>query len=65
MNQKIDECLALMTGKYIRHLPVINEEREIVGVVSIGDVVNAIIREQDITIKDLEKYITSSGYGHQ
>ena len=58
------DCMALMTNRHIRHIPVLDHNK-IVGVISIGDVVNAIIHEQHITIKDLEKYITSSGYGHQ
>ena len=58
------ECMAIMTEKKVRHLPVLDHNK-IVGIVSIGDIVNQIIHEQDVTIKDLEKYITSSGYGHQ
>jgi CBS domain-containing protein len=58
------ELMAVMTNKHVRHIPVLDHNK-LVGVVSIGDVVSAIIKEQDITIKDLEKYITSSGYGHQ
>jgi CBS domain-containing protein len=52
-----EECEVLMTGKRIRHLPVI-EKNELVGVVSIGDIVKAIIDEQKITIGHLEDYIT-------
>ncbi len=58
------ECMAIMTEKKVRHLPVLDHNK-IVGIVSIGDIVNQIIHEQNVTIKDLEKYITSSGYGHQ
>ena len=58
------DCMAVMTDRYVRHLPVLDHNK-IVGIVSIGDIVNQIIYEQDIHIKDLEKYITSSGYGHQ
>ncbi len=58
------DCMALMTGKFIRHIPVLDHNK-IVGIVSIGDIVNTIIHEQKITIQDLERYITSSGYGHQ
>jgi len=58
----INDCMALMTEKRVRHLPVL-DKNEITGIITIGDVVNAIIHEQDITIKDLENYITGSGYG--
>ena len=58
------DCMALMTNKFIRHIPVLDQNK-IVGIVSIGDIVNTIIHEQKITIEDLERYITSSGYGHQ
>ena len=57
-NQKIEECLALMTGKFIRHLPVISESKQIVGVISIGDVVKEIIAEQEFVIDQLYNYIT-------
>ena len=57
------ECMAIMTDKHIRHLPVLDHNK-IVGMVSIGDIVNQIIREQLTTIKDLEKYITGSDYGY-
>jgi CBS domain-containing protein len=51
-----DECMALMTDKHIRHLPVCKEGK-LAGVVSIGDVVKAIITEQKIKIENLENYI--------
>jgi IMP dehydrogenase len=61
LEQTIDECMALMTGKRIRHLPVIEQGR-LIGVVTIGDVVKMIISEQEVTIKDLENYITGGCY---
>jgi len=57
--QSIDECMALMTNKHIRHLPVL-ENGKLIGLVSIGDVVKAIISEHEYTIKQLENYITGS-----
>jgi CBS domain-containing protein len=53
----IDECMYRMTDKRCRHLPVVDEGR-IVGVVSIGDLVNWIITAQDTAIHQLEDYIT-------
>jgi CBS domain-containing protein len=57
--QTVEECMALMTEKHIRHLPVLLED-QLVGVVSIGDLVKASIDEKDFMIKQLENYITGS-----
>lgn len=53
----IDECMALMTDKRIRHLPVLSE-KHVIGVISIGDVVKETISEQKFLIEQLEHYIT-------
>ncbi|WP_210466425.1 MULTISPECIES: CBS domain-containing protein [Rufibacter] len=53
----IEECMKLMTQSYIRHLPVL-ENGELVGLISIGDVVKYIIDEQKFIIENLEHYIT-------
>ena len=50
------ECMAIMTGKRTRHL-VVMEEGELLGILSIGDLVRSIVAEQDITIEQLEQYI--------
>jgi CBS domain-containing protein len=55
-----DRCMALMTDKRIRHLPVIENGR-LVGIVSIGDIVRAVVEEQQFTIQSLEQYIMSGG----
>lgn len=56
--QTIDECMALMTDKRVRHLPVI-EDGSVIGLVSIGDAVKEIISEQQFLIDQLERYIAS------
>ena len=53
----IEECLRLMTERRVRHLPVLDGEK-IIGIVSIGDLVNWIISAQSTTISQLETYIT-------
>ena len=59
--KSIEECMALMTKIHCRHLPVI-ESGKLIGVVSIGDVINAIITTQRVEIKDLRNYISGGGY---
>lgn len=57
--QTVEECLALMTEKHVRHLPVM-ESTSLAGLISIGDVGKAIMSEQETTIRHLETYITGS-----
>jgi CBS domain-containing protein len=58
LDQSIEECMAIMTDKRIRHLPVI-EDGKLVGIISIGDLVKSIIADQQFIIEQLERYITS------
>jgi CBS domain-containing protein len=55
----VDECMALMTAERLRHLPVI-EDGKVVGLVSIGDVVKAIISEQKFAIEELQAFVTEA-----
>jgi CBS domain-containing protein len=56
----IDECMAVMTERRIRHLPVLDDLHEVVGMISIGDVVKFQSKEQSAQIKLLTDYITAS-----
>jgi len=58
-NHTVDQCMALMTGERVRHLPV-TEEGAVIGVISIGDLVNWIISSHEDTIKHLHSYIAGS-----
>ncbi|GAB3998662.1 CBS domain-containing protein [Spirosoma daeguense] len=59
--QSLDECMRTMSDKHIRHLPVM-ENGELMGIISINDVVSAIIGEQKTRIDSLESYISGSPY---
>ncbi len=54
--ESLENCMALMTAKHIRHLPVIDSEK-LLGLVTLGDVVKKIISDRDFKINELEKYI--------
>lgn len=55
--QSVSQCMSLMTEHHIRHLPVVEGER-LVGLISVGDVVKAVMAEQAFLIQQLEQYIT-------
>ena len=59
--QTSEECMAQMTDKHIRHLPVVQDEK-VVGVISIGDLVKALITQQKDLIRNLENYIMGQDY---
>ena len=58
LGDTVDECMQVMTDKRIRHLPIV-EHKEVVGIVSIGDLVKAVIDEQQIELRHLQEYIAS------
>ena len=55
-DRSLEECMALMTNKRIRHLPVMDDGK-LLGIFSVGDVIKAIISEQEFIIEQLENYI--------
>jgi len=57
-DDSVDSCMEIMTEKHIRHLPVVNNN-ELVGMISIGDLVKFVIEDQKQTIENLESYIRS------
>jgi IMP dehydrogenase len=57
LDQSIEECMSIMTERRIRHLPILDSGR-LVGIISIGDLVKAIIAEQQFIIAQLEHYIS-------
>lgn len=60
-DQRLEDCMIIMSDRHIRHLPVV-EKDELIGIISINDVVTAIIRDQKTRIDSLESYISGSPY---
>jgi CBS domain-containing protein len=58
----MDECMAIMTNKHIRHLPVMQAD-ELVGIISIGDIVKNMIEDKDLLIDSLQNYIFGPQFG--
>ncbi|MCL2308700.1 MAG: CBS domain-containing protein [Proteobacteria bacterium] len=62
LSHTVEECMAIMSNRHFRHLPVLDGGGELAGIVSIGDLVAETIREQKLAIEQLERYIVSD-YG--
>ncbi len=56
LEQTVEQCMAVMTERHVRHLPVLHEKK-LVGMISLGDVVKSIIEDQKFAIEELEHYI--------
>lgn len=58
LTRTIEECMAIMTEEHFRHLPVLDDAQNVVGIVSIGDMIKETISQQKFIIGQLENYIT-------
>ena len=59
LDRTIEECMAIMSEKHIRHLPIIDADKNVISIISIGDVVKETISQQQLIINQLETYITT------
>ena len=64
LNRTIEECMAIMTEKHFRHLPVLDDDHNVVGIVSIGDMIKEMISQQKFIIDQLENDLTGGSGGH-
>jgi CBS domain-containing protein len=62
MDQTAGACMKLMTEHRFRHLPVLDGQKRVVGIVSIGDLVKSVIEEQTFMIDQFERYVYSGGF---
>jgi CBS domain-containing protein len=62
-DQTVEECMRIMTARHFRHLPVMQED-QLVGIISIGDVVKSLMSEKEMTIRGLENFIAGSSVNH-
>ncbi|MFB0936577.1 MAG: CBS domain-containing protein [Propionivibrio sp.] len=54
---RIEECMAIMTEKHVRHLPILDNDEKVIGIISIGDVIKELLSQQEFIIGQLENYI--------
>ena len=57
-SETVNECMSIMTERRVRHLPIVNPDGEMLGIISIGDVMKIIMEEQRFMIKELQRYIS-------
>ena len=58
LDQTVEECMAIMTEKHFRHLPVLDANQNVMGIVSVGDMIKETISQQKFIISQLEHYIS-------
>ncbi|NHZ71975.1 MAG: CBS domain-containing protein [Aquificales bacterium] len=56
----VDRCMALMSEKRFRHVPVLDDNKQLIGIISIGDIVKTVMAEQQVLIDHLEDFITGT-----
>jgi len=54
---RIEECMAIMTEKHVRHLPILDNDEKVIGIISIGDVIKELLSQKEFIIGQLENYI--------